>query len=160
MMVAQSWYTPSQPHTPPSRGYDRSPSTEPADDRPLGELFTDFSSSLQTLFRKEMELAKVEVKDQASKAGKAAGMLAGTAVAGFVALLLVAFAAAWGLAEAVPTGLAFLAVGLLFAVIAGLLLVAGKRKLATVRPVPEQTVRTIREDVEVAKTSLTRGVQY
>ena len=155
-MAAQSWYTPSQP--PP---YDNRPSAaDPIDDRPLGELFSDFTSSLQTLVRKEMELAKVEVKDQASKAGKAAGMLAGTAVAGFVALLLLAFAAAWGLAETVPEGVAFLAVGLLFLVIAGLLLVVGKKKLSTVRPVPQQTVRTIREDVEVAKTSLTRGVQY
>ncbi|HEX6596675.1 MAG TPA: phage holin family protein [Acidimicrobiales bacterium] len=156
MMSTQGWYQPQQ-----SYGPNGSPSaTDPVDERPLGELFSDFSGSLQTLLRKEMELAKVEVKDQASKAGKAAGMLAGTAVAGFVALLLLAFAAAWGLAETVPTGVAFLAVGLLFLVIAGLLLVVGKKKLATVRPVPEQTVRTIREDVEVAKTSLTRGVQY
>ncbi|MFP5319867.1 MAG: phage holin family protein [Acidimicrobiia bacterium] len=149
-MAAQSWYTAS--NSTPS-------APQPVDDRPLGELFSDFSSSFQTLLRKEVELAKVEVKDSASKAGKAAGMLAGTAVAGFVALLLLAFAAAWGLAEAIPPGVAFLAVGLLFLVVAGLLLVVGKKKLSTVRP-PQQTVQTIREDVEVAKTSLSRGVQY
>jgi len=147
-MAATSWYGSS------------SAEQGPAGDRPLGELFSDLSSSLQTLVRKEVELAKVEVKEQASRAGKAAGLLAGTAVAGFVALLLLAFALAWGLAEAVPTGVAFLAVGLLFSVAAALLLVAGRQKLATVRPVPEQTVRTLREDVEVAKTSLSRGVQY
>ena len=129
-------------------------------DRPLGELFADLTRSLQVLLRKEVELAKVEVKEQATRAGKAGAMMAGTAVTGFLALLLLSFAAAWGLAEGVPTWLGFLAVGLLYGVIAALLLVVGKRKFQTVNPVPRQTVETIREDVEVAKTSLSRGARY
>lgn len=144
-MAAQSWYTSSD--------------NEPVDERPLGELFGDMTRSLQTLMRKEVELAKVEVKEQATRAGKAAGMFAGMAVMGFVGFLLLSFAAAWGLAEGIPVWLAFLAVGLLYVVIAGLLLTVGKKKLAEVGA-PEQTVKTLREDVEVAKTSLTRGVNY
>jgi formate/nitrite transporter FocA (FNT family) len=145
-MATQSWYTPTN-------------SPGPDDERPLGELFSDMTRSLQTLVRKEVELAKVEVKEQASRASKAAAMLAGTAVAGFFALLLLSFAAAWGLAEGIPTGLAFLAIGLLYGVVALLLLVVGKKRLATVKPVPEQTMQTLKEDVEVAKTSLSRGVK-
>lgn len=127
------------------------------DDRPLGELFSDMTSQVQALLRKEVELAKMETKDQMAKATKAGAMLAAAGMAGFFAALLLAFAAAWGLAEAIPTGLAFLAVGLLFAVMAGLLLTAGRKKLETFKPVPEQTLRTLRDDVQVAKGSLSRG---
>jgi len=127
------------------------------DERPLGELFSDMSSQVQDLLRKEVELAKLETKDQVTKATKAGAMLAAAGVAGFFALLLVAFAAAWGLAEAIPAGLAFLAVGLLFAVIGGILATAGKRKLESFKPVPEQTLKTLRDDVQVAKGSLARG---
>ena len=129
----------------------------PVDDRPLGELFSDMTSQVQALLRKEVELAKMETKDQVAKATKAGAMLAAAGVAGFFAALLLAFAAAWGLAEAIPTGLAFLAVGLLFAVLGGLLLSGGRKKLETFKPVPEQTLKTLRDDVQVAKGSFSRG---
>jgi hypothetical protein len=83
-------------------------------------------------------------------------MLGGAAFCGFFALLLLSFAAAWGLAEGIPTWLAFLAVGLLYGVIAALLVVVGKRKLGTVGP-PRQTVETLKADVEVAKSAWARG---
>jgi uncharacterized membrane protein YqjE len=147
-MAAQSSY-PNQP-------YGNGPSPAPGGDLSLGELFSRLTSDLQVLVRKEVELAKVEVKEQATRAGKASAMLAGTAVMGFFAFLLLSFAAAWGLAEGIPTWLGFLAVGLLYGAIAGLLLTVGKRKLATVRP-PKQTVETLKADVEVAKASWARG---
>ena len=96
-MTTQSWYS-----APPE-------SPEPEDERPLGELFAALTRSLQTLIQKELELAKVEIREQTSRATKAGAMLGAGAVGGFVALLLLAFAAAWGLAEVVATGLAFLA---------------------------------------------------
>ena len=135
--------------------------TEPiAADKDLSELVGELTTDIGNLVSTHIELAKVEIKEEVKKAGLGAGLLSGAGIAALFTLLLLSFAAAWGLSEAVPAGVAFLAVGLLFAVVAGLLLVVGKNKLASVRPVPEQTVRTIREDVEVAKTSLTRGVQY
>lgn len=135
----------------------RSYQDAPMEDRPLGELFSDMTSQVQDLLRQEVELAKIETKDQMAKATKAGAMLGAAGVAGFFAALLLSFAAAWGLAEAVPTGLAFLAVGLLFAVIGGLLFTQGRKKLASFKPVPEQTIKTLRQDVEVAKESLSRG---
>jgi uncharacterized membrane protein YqjE len=157
-MSSQSWYTnQSNPWGNSSTG---TASTNPDEERPLVELFSDLTQSVQTLLRKEVELAKVEVKEQATRAGKAGAMLAGTAVMGFFALLLLSFAAAWGLAEGIPTWLAFLAVGLIYGVVAGLLLLVGKKKLETVNPVPRQTVETLREDVEVAKSSLSRGARH
>ena len=132
-------------------------SSDGNEERPLGELFGDMTRQVQDLLRKEVELAKLETKDQVSKAGKAGAMFGAAGITGFFAVLLLSFAAAWGLAEAIPTGLAFLAVGLLFAVIAGLMFTQGKRKLASFSPMPEQTMKTLRDDVEVAKESLSRG---
>jgi hypothetical protein len=131
---------------------------DPQEEQPLGELFSKLGSEVQVLLRKEMELAKVEVKEQANKAAKAGAMFGGAAVAGFLGLLLVAFAAAWGLAEAIPAGLAFLAVGLLFLAIAGLLALVGKKRIADFSPVPTQAIKTLSADVQVAKQSLTSGV--
>lgn len=128
------------------------------EEQPLGELFSELSGNLQQLMRKEVELAKVEATEQAKRAGKAGAMFGAAAVAGFLGVLLVLFAAAWGLAEAIPTGLAFLAVGLLVLVTAALLAVSGKKKASEIRP-PQQTVQTLKEDVQVAQTSLKRGLQ-
>ena len=154
--MTQSWYPRDQ-----QRSQYGSPAGASATDeeRPLSDLFSDLTSSVQVLVRKEMELAKVEVKESATRAGKAGAMFAGAGVIAFVAVLLLSFAAAWGLAEGIPTWLGFLAVGLLYLAIAGLLAVVGKKKLAAVRP-PRQTVQTLKEDVETAKTSLSRGVQH
>jgi hypothetical protein len=128
-----------------------------SEERPLGELLSEMTSQVQALLRKEVELAKLETKDQVAKAGKAGAMFGAAGVTGFFAALLLSFAAAWGLAEAIPTGLAFLAVGLVFAVLAGLMFTAGRKNMASFKPVPEQTIKTLRQDVEVAKESLSRG---
>lgn len=127
-------------------------------ERPLGELLSEVTAQLQQLVRKEMELARVETKEQIGRVTKGAAAFGAAAVVGFVALILLAFAAAWGLAEVMATGLAFLIVGVVFLAVAGGLAVQGKAKLARVDPVPQQTVETVKEDVETAKDSLQRGV--
>jgi uncharacterized membrane protein YqjE len=147
-MTAQSWY-------PGPSG-----SLDPEDERPLGELFSDLTRSVQVLIRKEVELAKVELKEQTSRATKGIAMLAVGGVGGLFALLLLSFAAAWGLAEVIPTGFAFLIVGVVYLLVAVPLLLAGKKKLAEVNPVPRQAVETLKQDAEVAKASWSRGARY
>ena len=129
------------------------------DDRSLSELLSDVTAEIGTLFRKEVELARVETSEQVTRAAKAGGMLGAAAVIGVVDLILFAFAAAWALSEVVPEGVAFLIVAVVFAVVAGILFVAGKKRLATVNPVPTQTVQTVTQDVQVAKDSFARGVR-
>jgi uncharacterized membrane protein YqjE len=126
------------------------PAAQPAD------LLSEASKEFSELLRKEVELAKTEVKEQASRAGKAVAMFAGMGLMGFMAVLLVSFAAAWGLAAGVPTDLAFLAVGLLYAAIGGLLFVQGRKRLKEVEP-PRATIQTIKEDIQVAKRVVRRG---
>ena len=129
------------------------------EDRSLSELLSDVTTEIATLFRKEVELAKAETTEQVSRAAKAGGMLGAAAVIGFLDLILFSFAAAWALSEVVPEGVAFAIVGVVFAIVAGVLFAAGKKRLATVNPVPNQTVQTLRDDVQVAKDSFARGVR-
>lgn len=131
---------------------------EPIDERPLGELFSELTGSFQQLMRQEVELAKLEITEQLTRAGNAAARFAGMGLAAFIALLLLSFAAAWGLAELIPAGLAFLAIGILYLLVAGVLFRQGRRLLARFQPVPEQTVSTLKEDAQVIKASVSRGM--
>lgn len=127
---------------------------EGPDDASLGDLFSSLTSDLSQLVRSEMELARVEIREEAGKAGKAAGMLGGGVVAALVALILLTSAAAWGLAEVVDAGWAFLIVGVVIGALAALLAMNGRRKLAEVRPVPDQTVDTLKEDARWARAQM------
>lgn len=117
----------------------------------LGDLVGRLSSDISTLMRQEVELAKVEIKQEAGKAGKGAGLFGGTGVAALFALMMLSFAAAWGLAAAIPTGWAFLIIAVIWGAIAAVLFVSGRTELRRVHPVPEQTVQTVKEDVQWAK---------
>jgi uncharacterized membrane protein YqjE len=127
---------------------------EPKDsDRSLGELVSEMSSDLSALIRKEIELARVELKDEARQAAKAGGMLGGGAFVGYLAALLLSLSLAWGLNDAFDNAgwLGFLIVGALYAIASGALLAQGRNKLKEFNPVPEQTVETLKEDVQWVK---------
>lgn len=119
-------------------------------DTSVGELLGRVTEDFSTLVRTHVELAKVEIKEEVARAGKGAGMLTGAAFAGYLALTLLSFAAAWGLSEVVPEGVAFLVVGMVWAAVAAGLALTGKKELQQVKPVP-QTKETIQEDVQWAK---------
>lgn len=135
-------------------GHDPAEVVDVRQERSIGDLFGELTRDLSTLLRKELELAKIELKEEVAKGGKAGGMLGGTAVAGMMSLLLLSFALAWGLAEIMPTGFAFLLVGLIYAAVAAALYFKGKEELAKVRPVPEQTIETLKEDAAWARQQM------
>ena len=121
------------------------------DSASLGELFGRLAEDLSTLVHQEVELAKAEIKQEATKAGKGAGLFGGTGVAALYAVTMLSFAAAWGLAAVMPTGWAFLIVGVIWAAAAAVMFVTGRKEIRRVHPVPEQTVQTLKEDVQWAK---------
>jgi uncharacterized membrane protein YqjE len=123
-------------------------------DASLGELFSTLTNDLTALFRSEIELARVEITEEAGKAAKASGMLGAAAVLGYLSLFLLAFAAAWGLAEVMDAGWAFLLVGVVVGAGAGLLAMAGRSRVRTINPVPEQTVETLKEDARWARAQV------
>lgn len=120
-------------------------------DKSLSELLSTLTSQLSTLFRKEVELAQVEIKQEVRKAGKAAGALGAAGGAGYMAVLMLSFALAWGLGELIPVWAGFLIVGVIYAVVAAVMYSGGKKKLDQVDPKPEQTIETLKEDAEWAR---------
>jgi uncharacterized membrane protein YqjE len=132
----------------------RSHSTEPLEsDKSLGELLSQLSADFGELVSAQVELAKVELKDEARTAGRSAGMFGGAAVAGHLALLLLSMAAAWGLAEVMPEGWAFLIVGVVWAMAAGALFVVARKQMREIEPVPE-TRESMKEDVQWARQQM------
>lgn len=124
------------------------------DEASLGELFSTLTNDMTALFRSEIELARVEITEEAGKAAKASGMLGAAAILGYLSLFLLAFAAAWGLAEVMDAGWAFLIVGVVVGAVAGILAMAGRSRIRTVSPVPEQTVETLKEDARWARAQV------
>jgi uncharacterized membrane protein YqjE len=126
--------------------------TQPAmPDASLGELFSHLTSDLTAIVRDEMQLAKVELKEEVGRAGRAGGLLGGAAFAGYMVVVTLSFALAWGLAEVMAVGWAFLIVAVIWAVVGAFLYLRGRQQLSTVNLVPEQTVETLKEDVQWAK---------
>lgn len=136
------------------------PGGPPSDarEKPIGELLKQLSEQTSTLVRQEIELAKAEVTDKGKKAGIGAGFLAG---AGLLALLALGALTAFFillLDGALANWLAALVVTLVYLAIAGVLGLMGKKKLQEAGPpVPEQTVQTVKEDVDVVKTRAKEG---
>ncbi|AGL18115.1 phage holin family protein [Actinoplanes sp. N902-109] len=134
--------------TAPYPGQDR---TEEVEQTSVGEMIGNISNDLSQLFRKEVELAKVELKQEATKAGKAAGMLGGAAFAGYLTVILLSFAIVGGLANVMDWGWAFLIVAVIWGIVGAVLFANGRKKLKTVDPMPRRTVDTIKEDAQWLK---------
>ena len=117
----------------------------------VGELIGNISNDLSQLFRQEVELAKAELKQEASKAGKAAGMLGGAGFAAYLAVVLLSFALVFALGNVMDLGWAALIVAVIWAIIAAVLYANGRKKLKNVDPVPRRTVDTIKEDAQWLK---------
>jgi len=117
----------------------------------IGEMIGNISNDLSQLFRQEVELAKAELKQEAGKAGKAAGMLGGAGFAGYLAVVLLSFAAVFGLANVMDAGWAALIVAVIWGVIGAVLYLSGRKRLKTVDPMPRRTVDTLKEDAQWLK---------
>ena len=117
----------------------------------VGELIGNISNDLSTLFRQEVELAKVELKQEASKAGKAAGMLGAAAFAGYLVLVLLSFALVAALSNVMDPGWAALIVAVIWGIVGAVLYANGRKKLKTVDPTPRRTVDTLKEDAQWLK---------
>jgi Putative Actinobacterial Holin-X, holin superfamily III len=120
----------------------------------LGELFSRLTADLSKLVRDEVELAKVEINEAVGGARTAGVSIGAAGFFGLMAFVMLSFAAAWGLAEAVPEGVAFLIVGGFYGLVALALFGLGRQRLKAVKPVPEQTVETLKEDVAWAKQQM------
>jgi len=122
-------------------------------DQSIGELLKQLSNDTATLVKQEMALARAELTQQGKRAGKGAGLVGGAGLFGLgafgaltaclIALLATAIDHVW---------LAALIVALIYGAIAGVLALQGKNKIQEATPPAPQTVETVKEDVQWAKT--------
>ena len=122
-------------------------------ERPLGEVAKELTSDLALLVRQEIELAKTEMAEKGRTAAPGLAMFGGAGVVGlcaagaltaFLVLVFSLFLTEWAAA---------LIVGAVLAAGAFVLTRQGKERVADAgKPVPEQTIETVKEDVEWAKT--------
>lgn len=113
-------------------------------DASLPELVGTLGNDISELLSAQVDLAKQEVRDEVQHATKAVGAMAGAAVVGLVALVTLAHAAAWGIAEGLPTWLSFLIVGIVLAVVAGVMVMTGRSQLERATPVAPRTQATLK----------------
>ncbi|MDG9706089.1 phage holin family protein [Streptomyces sp. DH37] len=120
------------------------------EDASIGELLSAVTSDAQKLFRQEVELAKAEIREEATKAGKAAGMYGAAGLAGYMTILFASLALTFGLANVMDWGWAALIVTVLWGVAAAVTYVMGRSRMKQVHK-PERTVQTLKEDAEWAR---------
>jgi hypothetical protein len=129
---------------PPTPAHAKAESTS------LGELLGEVTQDLSTLIRQEVELAKVELKQSATRAGRGAGMFAGAGVAGHFVLLFLSLALWYALGELIGLGWSAVVVAVLWAIVAAVLASKGRSDLKSVKGMP-QTAETIQEIPQTLK---------
>ena len=129
-------------------------------ERPVGDLVKQATEQAQKLARQEIELAKAELSEKGKKAGLGAGMFGGAGLFGLFAFAALTACIIGALDTAMPFWLAALVVAAVYGAVAGVLALTGKKKVTEAAPpVPEQTVETVKEDVEWTKQRAQAGRQ-
>ena len=128
-----------------------SSSVDGTQNRPsIGELLSDVSQDISTLMRQEVELAKAEIKQSATRAGKGAGMFAGAGLAGHMVLLFLSISAWWGIGDKTGYGWSALIVAAIWLVIGAVLAVVGRSGFQAIKGVP-QTADTVKKIPDAVK---------
>jgi uncharacterized membrane protein YqjE len=118
-----------------------------------GELVKQLSEQTTTLVRKEIELAKAELTEKGKVAGEGAGMFGAAAVIGLLALATLTAMVIALLDKAMDFWIAALIVAVVYGAIAAVLAVTGRDRVKKgMPPAPEQTIETVKEDVQWAKS--------
>ena len=109
----------------------------------VGALMGEVAKDLSTLMRQELELAKVEIKAEAVKAGTGAGLFGAAGFAAYMMIFFLSIALWWALSHLVGHSWSALIVAVLWGIIAAVAGLMGKKKFDQVHPKPERTVETL-----------------
>jgi uncharacterized membrane protein YqjE len=123
----------------------------------VGELVGQVATDLSQLVRQEMALAKAELREEAKKAGKGAGMLGGAGLAGYFLALFLSLTLMWGIGEMFDPDhpwIGALVVAVIWGIVAAVLFSMGKKNMAKVNPKPEKTIESVKEDVRWTKDQM------
>jgi hypothetical protein len=123
-----------------------------AQEKSIGELFADLTRDSTQLIRQEVILAKTEITQKVTSAGKDAAMIAAGGFIAYVGVLTLVVAVVCGLvALGLSVGIASLIVGVVFCIAGGVIIMQGIAALKHIDPVPHQTIQTLKEDQKWAK---------
>jgi hypothetical protein len=126
-------------------------------DRTLGTIIKDLTADLSMLFRSEIALLKLEIKEAVAKLGTGGGLLAAAAFLGLVGMAFLFVTITLGLvALGVPAWLSALIVTLVLFGAAAVLGIMGKKKLQTVNFVPTEAIEHIKSDIDTLKADVAR----
>ena len=123
-----------------------------ARERPIGGLVKDLAGQTSTLVRQEIQLAQAELTSKGKLAGRGAGMLAAAGVAILLALIALTAGLIAALDTGLPLWLSALIVMLLWGIVGAVLAARGRKELQQATPPAPQTVETVKEDIQWAKT--------
>ncbi len=121
----------------------------------FGRLFAHLTRNMGTLMRKELELAKVEMREKISTSGKGAALLGIGGAIVFAGFLVALIAAVAGLALVLPVWAAALIVAVIVMFIGGILLAVGMRRLKKTDLKPTQAIASFKESKQWMKEQLT-----
>ncbi|MDQ3608189.1 MAG: phage holin family protein [Actinomycetota bacterium] len=141
-----------------SEGQESSRRTQAESEEPsTGDLVKQLTEQTKTLVKQEMRLAQAELQEKGKKVGIGAGMFGiGGLVAFFGAATLIA-ALVLALATALAPWLSALIVGVVLLAVAGGAALVGKKQIEQATPpVPQQTVETVKQDVDHVKARAKR----
>jgi hypothetical protein len=126
---------------------------EERDQASFASLLSGAINDIRELFRQEVSLARVEIQQEVANAKSAAIKLGAAAFTGLFALLFLLTALARGLSDlfVMPVWAGFAIVGGLLAIAAGVLVAVARPNIKSVGPMPERTVRTMKENIEWVK---------
>ncbi len=116
----------------------------------LGDIVGNIAADLSTLIRQEAALAKAEVRQSASQAGKGVGMLSGAGIAAWFVLFFLSVALWWLIGSWVGLGWSALIVAVLWAIVAAVLAAVGRTELKRITGLP-QTVDTAKQIPDAMK---------
>ena len=122
--------------------------------RSMAEVLQDIVDNIRDIIRYEFRLAKTEVREEASKAGKSSIPLATGLVLGLYALGFILLGIVYALEIVVATWLAALIVGGGVLVISLICISVGRKRLKAVRVKPEKTIETVKENLQWAKSQI------
>lgn len=115
------------------------------DERSIGELFSELTSEARTLVRQEIELAKTEMTEKATRVGKDAGMITAGGVIAYMGAFVLLAAAVIGLGHLIGYGLSALIIGVIVVGIGVALAMKGRNDLKAANLSPEKTKQTVKE---------------
>lgn len=122
------------------------------DDRTVGEMFAELSRETRTLIQQEVQLAKTELSEKATKMAKGAGMIMGGGLIAYGGLLAVVAAIVLALIGfGLPPWAGALLGGVVAAGIGYLLVRAGLAALKPQELMPRKTIATLKEDAQWLK---------